>query len=179
MIVLWSGTRGVWFQEKARIFVLTAMDRPRVKDQSVSGTVITAALPVTVISVRLLDAFWLSCSSDTKNHLSFFLSNFLLSFLIHFVSLLSSSLFIPYFVVVLCYFGPLPRSLTTKCRLTLSSSTKLIFHRMWKKLVDLVFSFSCVRKNCKGWERVKGAVSVHTSSQSPCGCRFANVWCKK
>jgi len=112
-----------------------------------------------------------------------FLSLFLISFyppwFILSLFLLSSSLFIPSFVVVLCYVGPLPRSLTTKWRITLSSSTKLIFHRMWKKLVDLIFSFSCVRKNCKGWEGVKGAVSVHTSSQNPCGCRFTNVWCKK
>ena len=45
--------------------------------------------------------------------------------------------------------------------------------------MDLILSFSSVRKNCKGWEEVKGAVSVHTSSQNPCHCRFANVWCKK
>jgi hypothetical protein len=49
---------------------------------------------------------------------------------------------------------------------------------MYKELMDLIFSFSCVRKNCKGWEGVKGAVSVHTS-QNSLGCRFASVWCKK
>ena len=36
--------------------MLTAVSRPRVKDQSVSGAVITVTLPVTVISVSLLDA---------------------------------------------------------------------------------------------------------------------------
>jgi hypothetical protein len=112
-----------------------------------------------------------------------FLSSFLISFypswFILSLCLLSSSLFSLSFLLVLRYVGPLPRSLTTKCRITLSSSTKLIFHRMWKKLVDLIFSFSCVRKNCKGWEGVKDAISVHTSSQNPCGCCFANVWCKK
>jgi hypothetical protein len=157
------------------------MDRPRVKDQSVSSAVITVTLPVTLISVSLLDALWLSCCSDTKNHLlSFFLSNFLLSFLIRFFSLFAFFLVI-YSLLCCCFVlcWPSPTKRTTKCRRNLSSSTKLLFHRMWNNLVDLIFSFSCVRKNCKGWKGVKGAVSVHTSSQNPCGCRFANVWCKK
>jgi hypothetical protein len=179
MIILWSGTTGVWFQEKARTFVFTAMDRRRVKDQSVSGAVITVTLPVTVISVPLWMFYDCRVAAIQRTTFSFFLSDFLLSFLIHFVSLLSSSLFSLSFPVVLYYVGPLPRNLTTKCRITLSSSAKLIFHRMWKKLVDLIFSFSCVRKNYKGWEGVKDAISVHTSSQNPCGCWFANVWCKE
>jgi len=64
--------------------VFTAMDRPRDKDQSVSGAVISVTLPVTNFSTTT------GCSMTVvlqRYKEPPFLSNFLLSFLIQFVSM--------------------------------------------------------------------------------------------
>jgi hypothetical protein len=155
MIRQWSGPTGVWFQEKARIFVFTATDRPHVKEQSASGAVITATSPVTILSAQLLDALWLSCTAIQRTNFSFFLSNFLLSFLMHSVSLFAFSLVIPSFPVVLCYAGTLPQNLKTKSRIILSSPTQQIFHRMCKKrwiLFSLFRVLERIVKCGKGWK---------------------------